>query len=149
MTQGMDVENNRNGNHNGGVEFPSLPPIFHRRSKAGDIPRQFITPGNTLLEAITSSRLTDKNHLNRIILLNHKVEKWDVHQGRSDLLNHVNGLKGIEGRGVDGMLQASAQILVPDWGGPTSKKVRKDIDQVKKHRERGDNGKEYKDDDSD
>jgi hypothetical protein len=40
--------------------------------------------------------------------------KWKVQPAMVDLLNKVNGLRSQDGRSLNAMLEAAAQILVPE-----------------------------------
>jgi len=128
---GTDTE--LGSNHNGGGEQQ---PIFHRRTKSGDVAGRFVTPGSNMSDAITSTYIVNDNQLNNIIRLWHKAVKWGVKSAQTDLLIKVNGMRSQDGRSILAMLQSSAQILVPEWGmGNISKKSKKDMETVKKNRE--------------
>ena len=141
---GTDTETGSNNNGAGERQ-----PIFHRRSKSGDVAGRFISPGPTMSEAITSTYIVSENQLNNIIRLWHKAVKWNVKSAQADLLIKVNGMRSQDGRSILAMLMSSAQILVPEWGmGNVSKKSKKDMETVKKNREN--RGKDdYRDDEPD
>jgi len=133
----LDTDNRLNETSGGTSPYP-----FHRRSKTGDVAGRFTAPGTTMSEAITSTIIVNDNQLNNIIRLWHKAVKWNVRAAQNDLLIKVNGMRSQDGRSILAMLQSSAQILVPEWGmSGISKKSQKDMDMVKKSRERGTNGK--------
>jgi hypothetical protein len=90
-------------------------------------------------EAITATRIVNENQLNNILRLDAKLERFHVTQGQQTLLKKVNGMRAIGGYSVAAMLQAHTQILVPEGlGVDTSKKSKKEMQEIKKHRERRD-----------
>jgi len=112
---------------------------FHRKTKGSDVPGRFVTPGSDMSEAITATRIVNENQLNNILRLDAKLERFHVTQGQQTLLKKVNGMRAIGGYSVAGMLQAHTQILVPEGlGVDTSKKSKKEMQEIKKHRERRD-----------
>ena len=84
-------------NHNGSGEHQ---PIFHRRSKSGDVAGRFTSPGVAMSEAITSTYIVSDSQLNNIIRLWHKAVKWNVKSAQADLLIKVNGIKSQVGRSI-------------------------------------------------
>ena len=129
-----DMDPELGSNHNGTGDDPLL--IYHRRVESGDVASRFTSPGTNMADALTSTILTSDNELNNIIRLSHKGMKWKVQACMTDLLLKTNGKRSQDGRSINAMLQSSAQILVPEWGmSGVSKKTKKDMETVKKHRE--------------
>jgi hypothetical protein len=130
-----------NSNHDGnGSTLPDEHPIYHRRSKAGDVAGRFVEPGQTMADAITKTYIVSDSELNNIIRLWHKVQKWHVIAGINDLLMKMNGARSKDGRSIKAMLMSSAQILVPEWGDEVSKKSKDNLETIKKNREQRRNG---------
>ncbi|HUC89944.1 MAG TPA: hypothetical protein VMR45_04015 [Patescibacteria group bacterium] len=140
-----EIGSNHNGNgHEGGVSVP-----LHVRTRSTDVPGRFVTPGSTMGEALTGTRIVDENQLNNILALDAWLFRWGVTSGQDKLIKKTNGLRSIGGYSIAAMLQAHTQIIVPEGlGVKAGSKSKRDLEEVKRRREgRNKDDEQARDDD--
>ena len=144
----VDDREDHGSNHTGESNIPQDGLLGY--SESADIPSRFIKPAANVNEAVAGTRFVDRNELNNILALDAWLCRWGVTLGQVKLLKTCNGLRSIGGFSVAQMLQAHTQIITGEGlGVPTGKKSAKDLDEVKRHRERRDKSGSSEDDKED
>jgi hypothetical protein len=83
---------------------------------AGDsqIPREYITPGFTLDEAVVRTFLVDDNQVNDVTRLYDKLMKFHVSRGLDTLKFWLNAKRAVNGKANIYSLMGHTQIIAPE-----------------------------------
>lgn len=85
-----------------------------RKTRSGEVPLQYITPGYGPDDAVVKTILTDTNQVNDVTRLYAKLDRYNVNLGINHLVFWLNAQRSIGGKNLIYMLMSHAQIVAPE-----------------------------------
>jgi len=105
--------------------------------RSNDIPSSFLEPGSDFAHALAKGRFKDENQTNNILRLRSKLSRFHVTGGLATLTQKVIVLTAVNGQSRADALMAWTQIIAAEaMGVPLSNRGKKEVNDVKKYRER-------------